>query len=137
MHILACPRYCEVCDRINMNTEDLENVTEENFKCLHCKKYYFLNSENKCVISSKCGFNHYGETKTRTCNICSTPCLGCTGPDHFSCEQCNDNYYITPKGSCETSKCDTDQYMDKDLACQSKVPHNIYIYIYKYIYIYI
>ena len=108
-----------------MNAEDQESLSEENFKCLYCDQYYFLNSENKCVISSKCGFNYYGETKIRTCISCSTACLGCTGPDQFSCEQCNDNYFITPKGSCETCICDTNEYMNEELTCESKYPYII------------
>ena len=113
---------------MNMNLANIANISEENFKCLHCQEFYFMNSENKCVPSPDCGFGFYGETNTRTCTICDKSCLGCTGPYNYSCIKCNEKYFPTTQGNCEQTTCNNNnEYLDIDQVCQSKI---IYIFIY-------
>ena len=106
-----------MCERVNMNSTDLDDTSEDNFRCLYCKEDYFLNNESKCVLTAECGDNYYGEVKTRTCNLCDNSCKGCTGPDNYFCHQCKEEYSFTSSGSCKLLKCNNDEYFDLNQNC--------------------
>ena len=127
---IECPNHCMECERVNFNNP--KNESSENFICKFCDEEYFLNSEQVCVPKEECGIEYYPEISTHTCDLCSQACLGCSCSDNTCCLHCQEKYFLTQSGSCETTGCLPNEYLDANLTCRGE-----YIYIYIYIYIHV
>ena len=126
----SCPLDCEFCALNN-------NMTVE---CKSCFDGYYLKNESclQCPIGcSQCAFNNsnvtcsqcmnkYVKSYDQTCVLCDIEscylCNNQTKPNELNCNICNDGYFVTNAGSCEScfSNCrDCSDFTGKCNSCES------------------
>lgn len=103
-------KMCQLCD-----TECQTCTGPSNNQCLLCATGFYLQpapDSNTCL--DNCPAGYYPNDGTKTCQLCNTNCLTCTGPSNVECIQCASGFYQQPPPNSNTclNVCPSGYYRD-------------------------
>ncbi|XP_070543437.1 proprotein convertase subtilisin/kexin type 5-like [Ptychodera flava] len=105
--------------RCNADCDDRCKTCISGYKeeCTSCYDGYFL-WDHKCLNSGSCPPGTFHDFDHNECHPCHPTCSLCDERYHDNCLSCEENYYLTPDGTCE-SECPIGTYTsDRTNTCE-------------------
>ena len=87
-----CHAYCSIC------------TSASNTDCTVCNSGFFL-QPSSTTCSDSCPTGYGKNCATKTCVLCDTSCLACTGSTSDECSVCNTGYFLQPDSTTCLSSC--------------------------------